>query len=230
MFEVNSYDENGNQIYYFTQWDLNRNLVLYLQDYDLSILPEVHFCNKKSTEALVVKPSIHNNQEKAIIADVPNILLQQPYPISAYVYMSNVKNDEQKTVVATTIIVNARVKPASYIYEDNVDYDTTDIEQRIYERLIAYLSSDVSIATENKFGCIKASEKTNAETVEVKIGKNGKLYVPASTNVSVDTTLTLEGTAADAKAVGDLINDFEKRIKSLEDIQATETELLGGAS
>lgn len=230
MFEVNSYDENGNQIYYFTQWDLNRKLVIYLPDYDLSILPEVHFCNKKSDEALVVKPSIHNNQEKAIIADVPNILLQEPYPISAYVYMSNVKNDEQKTVVATTIVVNARVKPASYIYEDNVDYDTTDIEQRIYERLVAYLSSDASMATEDKFGCVKASEKTDNETVEVKIGKDGKLYVPASTNIVVDTTLTLEGASADAKTVGDLINSLVERIEVLELEQVTETELLGGAS
>lgn len=236
MFEINSYDENGSQIYYFTQWDLNRKLVLYLQDYDLSVLPEVHFCNKKSSEALVVQSSKYNNGN-AIIVDVPNVLLQQPYPVSAYVYMSNLKNDEQKTIVSTTIVVNARVKPASYIYEDNVDYDTSQIEDKIYERLVAYISSGYLVATTDKFGLVKASEKTDDETVEAKIGKDGKLYVSASTNVSIDTTLTLEGSAADAKTVGDLIGSLdktieslEKRIESLEKDKVSEIELLGGAS
>lgn len=230
MYEINCYDSYGNIITYLTQWDYNRQLSMYLDEYNLLYAPEVHFCNQNSKEALVVQSSVEDSK---VTVDIPNILLQEHLPLFLYVYLSDAQNaSSQKTIISTTIPIRQRPRPADYIYEDNVDIITwAEVEERIFTRVSERVSEiSISVATENTLGGIKAAKKTNNETVEVKIGANGKLYVPASTNIIVDTTLTLEGTAADAKTVGDLINDFEKRIKSLEGAQVTETELLGGAS
>lgn len=55
MYEINCYDSYGNTIDYLTQWDYNRKLIMYIDNYDLSYAPEVHFCNQNSLEALVVQ-------------------------------------------------------------------------------------------------------------------------------------------------------------------------------
>lgn len=66
--------------------------------------------------------------------------------------------------------------------------------------------------TETVRGGIKAKAKTN-ETVEVVVGSDGKLYVPAYP--SIDKTLTSSGNAADAKVVGDKLIEVNTEINEL---------------
>ena len=66
--------------------------------------------------------------------------------------------------------------------------------------------------TETERGGIKAKAKTN-ETVEVVVGSDGKLYVPAYP--TIDKTLASSGKAADSKVVGDKLTEVNTEITAL---------------
>lgn len=80
--------------------------------------PKVHFCNQKSEKALVVESTLSDNK---IVADIPNILLQEPYRITAYVYLeTDIENSSWKTIQTIEIPVRKRPKPDDYEYVENV--------------------------------------------------------------------------------------------------------------
>lgn len=87
------------------QWDTNQ--ILDLSEDDTPA--QVHFRNTKSRDALVV--TITNDE-----AQIPNILLQQPYPIEVFLYYKN--GDEGYTITRHTFPVIPRMKPADYIYTE----------------------------------------------------------------------------------------------------------------
>lgn len=137
MFEVNCYDVDGNSINYLTQWDSNCRLYIPMDGYNLSETPEIHFCNKKSSEALPVTCDILDN---TLITEVPNELLQESFPIIGHIYLSNTFSDgvtEQKTCITFIIPVKERVKPADYIYVSNyIGYTFDEIINLVYSRVI----------------------------------------------------------------------------------------------
>lgn len=96
------------------QWDLNRRLAIRGLNY--ASAPAIHFSNKKSTEALVVQSTI---EDGVIYCDVPNILLQEPYDIVGYV--CECLDQELITYETIRIPIKARVKPADYAYNDNIE-------------------------------------------------------------------------------------------------------------
>lgn len=67
---------------------------------------------------------------------------------------------------------------------------------------------EVAAATADTLGTIKAAAKTEAETTEVKIGSDNKLYVPAIpiAEHQVDST---------AASVSDLVTDFNTLLSKL---------------
>lgn len=62
----------------FYQWDSNRQVVI--EDIDCN---EVHFSNRTDKTALVCEVREENGQ---LIADVPNILLQEDWDITVYAF------------------------------------------------------------------------------------------------------------------------------------------------
>lgn len=90
------------------QWDVEQRVYC-----DNPNVTEVHFSNK-AADALVVEC-------KDGIADIPNIILQQPFDL--YVYAS----DGVITLESLFIPVIARTKPADYVY--------TETELKSYEAL-----------------------------------------------------------------------------------------------
>ena len=91
------------------QWDVNQ--VIKIMGIDVGTDPvEVHFCNKKSTSALVVEAT---SAAGYILANIPNSLLREPYNIVAYVYQT--ENTTRSTTNTITIPVVARQKPNSYV-------------------------------------------------------------------------------------------------------------------
>lgn len=136
MYEINCYDSYGNSINYLTQWDYNRKLIMYIDNYDLSIAPEVHFSNNKSEEALVVQSVVDGDK---ITVDIPNILLQQSYPLLVHVYLTDINDvSSQKTIAYAEILIKKKAKPSDYTYIENIDHVTSEqIKQDIYNDILA---------------------------------------------------------------------------------------------
>lgn len=118
MLDAICLDQYGNTIYHLTQWDYNQKLIVDINGFDFSDIPApiVHFCNINSNDALSVQSII---QENKIVADIPNILLKEPYQITAYLYLMD--NNSGKTIYTIEIPVRKRPKPSDYEYEDNVE-------------------------------------------------------------------------------------------------------------
>lgn len=125
MFEVTCLNSQGESVDHFTQWDMGQFLII--EDTGLSEAPEFHFCNKTSSEALVVASSM--SADGVITVNVPNSLLRESYTIIAYMYLvESVSSDENdisaKTLHTIMLPVRPRVKPSDYTYVENIDMVT----------------------------------------------------------------------------------------------------------
>lgn len=102
------------------QWDLDRKV---------KIIPpegvevdEVHFAHPNDKDALVVKIYSENNE---LVADVPNILLQEALYIDAYL----VGGDQ--TICRKILTVVQRPKPKDYVYTETEILRYESLEKRI---------------------------------------------------------------------------------------------------
>lgn len=117
------------------QWDLNH--ILEIRGLTVDHAPTVHFCNRKSETAIVVQSEIDGD---AIIAPVPNQLLQEPYNIIAYVHVYD--ENHAKTVEIVNIPLTKRVKPDDYQFTENVDVMS-------FERLEKDITDFIALMTGN---------------------------------------------------------------------------------
>lgn len=110
-------DSNNNQIDHLTQWDIGQSLNIKTNIFNVP--PVFHFCNIKSQEALVVQSTL-NSSKNVVSVNIPNILLQQEYPIIAFVYEYSDQNSG-KSIAEIRINVHKRPKPSYYSYVENID-------------------------------------------------------------------------------------------------------------
>lgn len=96
------------------QWDLNHTLSI--TGLDIDHAPTVHFCNKKSETAIVVQSEMADG---VITVSVPNQLLEEPYPIIAYIHTYD--DNHAKTIEVVNIPLIKRAKPDDYQFTENVD-------------------------------------------------------------------------------------------------------------
>lgn len=109
------YLEDGRE--HFFQWDVNRRLVI-----NDNTIDQVHFCNRTDDCSLVVETYEENG---LLMADVPNILLQDKWDIKIYLYANG-----EYTKQCGTFKVIARTKPADYVYTETeaLKWDTLEAE------------------------------------------------------------------------------------------------------
>lgn len=142
MYEITCLDTDGNPIEYLTQWDSDQKIVIVIDGCDrdyLAIAPEVHFSNSsRKDEALVVRSTVTNND--TITANIPNVLLQEPYPLFVYVYIADNSDDNlcpQKTILSTEIPIRKRAKPSDYSYVENIKrFTANQIKKEVKKELI----------------------------------------------------------------------------------------------
>lgn len=154
MFDVTCLDKYGNTVTNLTQWDLNQTL--YIENHGFTTAPQFHFCNKNSERALIVQSTIVDDMLQVV---VPNILLTEPYTITAYVYLS--EDNSGKTVEYVQIPVRQRPQPNNFEYEDNaVIIDVKELADEM-RALNASMSSaeEARVKAENTR---VANEKTRA--------------------------------------------------------------------
>lgn len=110
------YDSDGIPLEKLTQWDMGQTIAITGIPTDET--PAFHFANANSEMALVVSSSVHDG---SLVANIPNILLQESLPILVYVYYR--KNKESaKTKYTAMIKVTPRKKPADYSFKENIEY------------------------------------------------------------------------------------------------------------
>lgn len=106
------------------QWEIGRQLkVIPLRGMRVD---SVHFSNYGDSEALVVKPKDENGQ---IIADIPNILLQDDRNI--VVHSVNVSEDKVETIQECVFPVRKRAKPSSYVYTETEVLNYSYLDDRL---------------------------------------------------------------------------------------------------
>ena len=106
----------------FYQWDVNRQIIV--EDYSIQ---EVHFCNKTDDCSLVVEVYA-DSLDCELKADVPNILLQNDFPIRVYAYCG-----DGYTKIEETFKVITRTKPSDYIYTETEVKTVEAVEKRMTE-------------------------------------------------------------------------------------------------
>ena len=107
------------------QWDTGRQIIITPEEN--AIVDEVHFSNAYSKDALVVKPQV--NEQGSIVADIPNILLWQVFPINVYVVMDFPNG--KGTICEEQLKINPRKKPSDYVYTETEILNYLDLEKRI---------------------------------------------------------------------------------------------------
>ena len=95
--------DNRTELY---QWDLNRKVIV-----SDDTVTEVHFCNKTDDCSLVV-PTYRLADANILVADIPNILLQDNWNIRCYAYCTDY------TKVEALFKVKPRTRPADYVYTE----------------------------------------------------------------------------------------------------------------
>lgn len=136
MFGVECFDTHDEPISHYTQWDINQTLKIVLYGMDdgyMKNAPYVHFANIKSSEALVVRSTLQGDD--TVLVDIPNQLLQEPYPLLIYVYLNDSSDaGSQRTIVKIEIPVHKRARPSDYEYVENINRITAEaIKQEIYD-------------------------------------------------------------------------------------------------
>lgn len=109
------YIEGGRSCFY--QWDVDQRLIVEHED-----ATEVHFANAVTDPALVCAVYEEDGQR---YADVPNILLQQPYDISAFCCCAECVR------LRTTFDVIPRARPADYVYTETEVLQYSNLDARI---------------------------------------------------------------------------------------------------
>ena len=198
MYEIMCFDEYGNSIDEFIQWDTNR--VMYI-DWEHSCEPIFQFGNTKSDRLLVVKGRITEGESNKIAeVNVPNILLQQAYPIIGFVYLeSEVDGNENyytgKTAYNFKIPVRAKNKPEDYKYTENTEYISwikLESKARTYlselevetNRFKAEYEDTLGIAKDNADRAVQAAEQAKLSEDNAKVSENKAKDSENNANIS----------------------------------------------
>lgn len=132
MTDIICRDAFGDPLEFLTQWDVNQKVVI--EGIELSPCPTIRFSNKHSKVSLVVRPTIVDDK---LQVDIPNILLQQSYPIIVNIFYEY--DDSAKTRHIFLIPVIPSKCPEDYNYIHNIDYVSwVEIEEQA-KALIAEL-------------------------------------------------------------------------------------------
>lgn len=188
MYEVPCLDLNGDTINKFYQWDIDQKIVINLEGCDVNYLknaPEVHFCNSSRKEALVVRSTVSNHD--TITVDVPNILLQEAYPLLVYVYLTDANDSSsQKTILYSEIPVRKRAKPSDYLYVENITRVTAEMIKKEIEQTTLNARTD-AIAD---ITSTKENDCTEVDNKKAEFITTGRDLVQAATEIKNNTQIT----------------------------------------
>ena len=185
--DIELYDYNNTPLECLYQWDCN--ITLKISGVPTSSTPVCHFANFGKDIAYVVPCNISSNK---VVTKVPNIVLEQPLCISAYlVYSQSVgtQNDpatERRTKYAFKIPLRPRAMPEEYTYTENIDY-TNWIELTEEARQLMTQMEQAKTAANNAASAANTA-KTNANNAATSANNAATAATTAKTNADAATT------------------------------------------
>lgn len=186
MQEINIYDEDNNIVVYVTQWDTNVEIRIKDSDVDGYELDSVNFFNVKSNRALVTEVTHVTEGEGSpyYSTHIPNIILQQPYPIIGYAVVETTVGFEQveRALFRFMITVRKQPQPSDRIYIDDGGDDYIDAVE-ILEEVRQY-------AEDAEIYCNRAEQAAGQSGyMYFYINEDGDLMLDRTENVDVDFML-----------------------------------------
>ena len=115
MAKIICYDNDGQVLERYTQWDKDQKLLI--KGIDTGTPPYFHFSNGSREDALVVRSEFTDD---GVVASVPDILLQYALPIIVFVYYFE-SSSGSSAEFSVRIPVMPRAKPSDYIYVEKDD-------------------------------------------------------------------------------------------------------------
>jgi hypothetical protein len=185
------------------QWDVGQEVKISFPSMPATF--QVHFGHKKAKEAYAVEAITQNG---SAIVQIPNILLQQPHDIIAWVYVSSGMCCETTHII--NFDVEARPRPSDYAYKetDILNYATVieksqeiaaiaaraEVAEACNETLESAKSyTDTEIAVEreriNALTTLKEGSTTgDAELIDARIDKSGNTHANVGTHIRTVTS------------------------------------------
>jgi hypothetical protein len=179
----------------FHQWDINQRIT----SDTFRVGDEIHFSTKTQDNAFVVLAYDH---EGAVVADVPNILLQEHFSILAYRYTR--EGESSQTIESQAFTVERRAKPDGYLYTETEIQCYAALDERIKALEDADIVSEEDLAKavedylkENPAGGVQFTTDRTLSLID------GVLSVNTAEEAELDNTLPITS-AAVAVTVGNI--------------------------
>ena len=199
MSVIMCFDSEGNTIDILTQWDVNQTVYI---DWEYDCTPIFHFFNIKWDKALVIKGEIVDEYARA---DIPNVLLQEAYPIMGYIYLEN--DTSGKAIYQFQIPVRKKPKPCDYDYIENIGYiSCVNLEKEmrykltklIYEsnELLGEYETAIAQLEDIRDDCETASENAATSESNAKISEDNSKTSEINAKTSEENSKTSEINAA----------------------------------
>lgn len=216
MYEIQCLDTNGNTINNFFQWDCDQNIVIKLKGCDekyLTYNPEVHFSNSSRDTALVTRSvSSKESDSETIVSEVPNILLQEPYPLLVYVYLTDAEDvSSQKTILYSEIPVRKRQKPHDYLYVENI----TQVTAETIKDEIASSTETVRQTAQDDITSTNESAKASVDATKTDFENACDAIVADATAIKNETQSIKDATQAASDATQATIESDMKQLMNV---------------
>ena len=164
---------------------------------------EIHFCNDRSKNALVVKIA---DQDGKRIANIPNILLQNDGSIYAYLFARNEDGSETRT--SASFPVRGRKKPESYVYTETERWTYDNIERRLDD-----LEDSMTHGTVKSINGLIPDANGNVE-IEIPEGITGSVVIVSETEPEDTSVLWVDTDEDEVDNVQDVINEALAQAKA----------------
>ena len=189
----------GNHKSCLYQWDTGQFVVID----GVEQCNEIHFCNDRSKNALVVKIA---DQDGKRIANIPNILLQNDGSIYAYLFARNEDGSETRT--SASFPVRGRKKPESYVYTETERWTYDNIERRLDD-----LEDSMTHGTVKSINGLIPDANGNVE-IEIPEGITGSGVVVSETEPEDTSVLWVDTDEDEVDNVQDVINEALAQAKA----------------